>query len=95
MADVDPNTFLRSAKPQSNEAALYDAKKWLWVPDENAGFIAGEVKEQTGDTVTIELNSGQVQDSNSLFFPIEFFMTVDSVIFFPRRSLWTSMTPNR
>ena len=60
MADVDPSAFLRSAKTQGSEAPLYDAKKWLWVPDETAGFIAGEVKEQTGDTVTIELNTGQV-----------------------------------
>ena len=60
MADVDPSTFLRSEKSQGGETVLYDAKKWLWVPDENAGFIAGQIKEQTGDTVTIELNNGQV-----------------------------------
>ena len=60
MADVDPSAFLRSEKSQSSEAALYDAKKWLWVPDETAGFIAGQIKEQSGDKVTIELNSGQV-----------------------------------
>ncbi len=62
MADVDPSAFLRSSKTTGEETVLYDAKKWLWVPDENTGFIAGQIKEQTGDTVTIELNSGQVRD---------------------------------
>ena len=60
MADVDPSAFLRSEKSQGSDAPTYDAKKWLWVPDENTGFIAGQIKEQNGDQVVIELNSGQV-----------------------------------
>lgn len=60
MSDQDPTAFLRSEKSQSSEVALYDAKKWLWISDETAGFIAGQIKEQKGDQVVLELTNGSV-----------------------------------
>lgn len=60
MSDQDPTAFLRSEKSTGSEAILYDAKKWVWVPDETAGFVAAEIKAQKGDQVTLELNSGAV-----------------------------------
>ena len=59
MSDADPSAFLRSEKQQSD--VVYDAKKWVWVPDETAGFVAGELKEQKGDKVVLELNNGSVK----------------------------------
>ena len=60
MSDQDPSAFLRSEKAKGGETILYDAKKWVWVPDETAGFLAAEVKEQNGDQVVLELNNGSV-----------------------------------
>lgn len=62
MSDQDPSAFLRSEKSAGSEAVLYDAKKWMWVPDETTGFIAGELKNQNGDQVTLELNNGNVSE---------------------------------
>lgn len=58
--DQDPSAFLRSEKVSGGGAALYDAKKWVWVPDDTAGFLAAELKEQKGDSVVLELNNGSV-----------------------------------
>ena len=58
--DQDPSAFLRSEKVPGGGAVLYDAKKWVWVPDEAAGFVAAELKEQKGDDVVVELNNGSV-----------------------------------
>lgn len=63
MSDPDPSTFLRAEKSQGRETVLYDAKKWVWVPDETTGFLAAEVKEQKGDSVVLELNTGAVSCS--------------------------------
>lgn len=57
--DQDPTAFLRSEKTQSSEV-LYDAKKWLWIPDETAGFVAGQIKKQDGDKIVLELTNGSV-----------------------------------
>ena len=59
MSDQDPSAFLRTEKNQGGDT-LYDARKWLWIPDETAGFIAGEIKEQKGDTVVLILTNGNV-----------------------------------
>jgi myosin heavy subunit len=59
MSDQDPSSFLRSEKSKG-ETVLYDAKKWVWVPDESAGFVAAELKDQKGDEVTLEMNNGSV-----------------------------------
>ena len=60
MADQDPSAFLRSDKAKGADTPMFDAKKWLWIPDETAGFLAGEIKDQKGDQVTLELTNGQV-----------------------------------
>ena len=60
MSDQDPSAFLRSDKSKSSETVLYDAKKWVWVPDETAGFVAAQLKEQNGDQITLEMNNGSV-----------------------------------
>ena len=67
MSDVDPSAFLRTEKTQSNDAPLFDAKKWLWVPDETAGFIAGQIKEQKGDNVVLEMTNGSVRAMKGIF----------------------------
>lgn len=59
MSDQDPSAFLRSEK-KGGETILYDAKKWVWVPDEATGFVAAELKDQKGDQVVLELNNGNV-----------------------------------
>jgi myosin heavy chain 6/7 len=38
--------FLFQTKP-------YDAKKSCWVPDEKEGFVLGEIRNATGDQVTV------------------------------------------
>lgn len=61
MADVDPSVFLRSEK-SGGDGPVFDAKKWLWVPDDNEGFIAATIKDQKGDNVVLELTNGSVSD---------------------------------
>ncbi len=39
-------SFLLQTKP-------YDAKKSCWVPDEKEGFVLGEIRNATGDQVTV------------------------------------------
>lgn len=59
MSDPDPSAFLRTEKAKGGDV-VFDAKKWVWVPDETAGFVAAELKEQNGDQVVLELNNGSV-----------------------------------
>lgn len=66
MSDQDPSAFLRSEKAQSGEP-MYDAKKWLWIPDETAGFVAGQIKSQEGDKVVLELTNGSVSKEPEVF----------------------------
>ncbi len=61
MSDDDPSTFLRASKSQDTPS--FDSKKWLWVPDENAGFIPASIKEQKGDKVVLDLDNGSVSNS--------------------------------
>lgn len=63
MSDPDPTAFLRSEKAQGGDTVLYDAKKWVWVPDEATAFVAAELKDQKGDQVTLELHNGSVSYS--------------------------------
>lgn len=65
MSDQDPSAFLRSEKSKGSETILYDAKKWVWMPDETAGFVAAELKDQKGDQVVLELNNGSVSVNNN------------------------------
>ena len=89
MSEPDPSVFLRSERSKTNDAPLFDAKKWLWVPDETAGFVAGQIKEQTGDTVILELTNGTVSVVATL--PIGY--SILSIFF--RRSPWISMTHSK
>lgn len=59
MADVDPSAFLKAEK-NTGEPIIQDFKKCVWVPDDQEGFVAATIKEQTGDVVTLELSNGSV-----------------------------------
>ena len=60
MAD-DPEKYLRTKKAPSTGASGFDSKKWCWVPDENEGFLAGEIKSRKGSKLACQLPNGSVR----------------------------------
>ena len=59
----DPMLYLQVDKAQAmkEQAKGFDAKKWVWVPvQEQAGYVAAQVKSASGDKVTVETQDGKV-----------------------------------
>lgn len=56
----DPEVFLRAAPTKGGQAAAFDSKKWLWVPDDQEGYLNVQVLSTKGDKVTVELPNGSV-----------------------------------
>ena len=62
MSGDDPSAYLRPSRTKDtiDTTRMFDSKKWTWVPDEEEGFKAAEIKSQKGERVTVELDNGQV-----------------------------------
>lgn len=62
MSGDDPSIFLRPSRTRDtiDQTRMFDSKKWTWVPDEEEGFKAAEIKGQKGEHVSVELSDGQV-----------------------------------
>ena len=62
MSGDDPSAYLRPSRTKDtiDTTRMFDSKKWTWVPDEEEGFKAAEIKSQKGERITVELDGGQV-----------------------------------
>ncbi|XP_026689228.1 myosin heavy chain, muscle-like isoform X5 [Diaphorina citri] len=62
--DPDPTPYLYVSLEQKriDQTKPYDAKKACWVPDEQEGFVQGEIKGTKGDIVSVTLPGGEVKD---------------------------------
>ncbi|GAA5956438.1 hypothetical protein JCM21900_005330 [Sporobolomyces salmonicolor] len=65
MAQPLPSALIRQPKTQQQLAkdaadlAAWNSKKWVWVPDENHGYVAGWVIKEEGEISTVALESGE------------------------------------
>ncbi|GAA5918665.1 hypothetical protein JCM1841_002302 [Sporobolomyces salmonicolor] len=65
MAQPLPSALIRQSKTQQQLAkdaadlAAWNSKKWVWVPDENHGYVAGWVIKEEGEISTVALESGE------------------------------------
>lgn len=91
MSDQDPTMFLRGEKPKADDITSFDAKKWLWIPDEATGFLAGQIKSQKGDQVVLELTNGSV----SILLLLLLLLLLFNFTLVYRRLPWTSTTRSR
>uniref|UniRef100_A0A2S2Q845 Myosin heavy chain, muscle n=1 Tax=Sipha flava TaxID=143950 RepID=A0A2S2Q845_9HEMI len=60
--DPTPYLFVSLEQKRIDQTKPYDAKKACWVPDEQDGFVQGEIRGTKGDLVTVALPSGDVKD---------------------------------
>ncbi|XP_026689232.1 myosin heavy chain, muscle-like isoform X9 [Diaphorina citri] len=62
--DPDPTPYLYVSLEQKriDQTKPYDAKKACWVPDEQEGFVQGEIKGTKGDIVSVTLPGGETKD---------------------------------
>lgn len=69
MTDSDPSVYLRPGRTTdiTEQMRMFDAKKWLWLNDEEECFKAAFVKSQKGDKMVVELSNGSVS-SHAFFF---------------------------
>ena len=54
--------YLKVDRKELNDAfaqAEWSAKKLVWIPDDDCGFIPASIKEDKGDSVVVELDGGQ------------------------------------
>ncbi|KAL5473297.1 hypothetical protein EMCRGX_G027764 [Ephydatia muelleri] len=60
MTDSDPSVYLRPGRTTdiTEQMRMFDAKKWLWLNDEEECFKAAFVKSQKGDKMVVELSNG-------------------------------------
>lgn len=52
--------FLRTAAVDHAAQQAFDSKKWLWVPDEEQGYVKATVKETKGEQVVVDIQNGGV-----------------------------------
>jgi myosin heavy subunit len=80
MAD-DPEKYLRTKKAPAAGASGFDSKKWCWVPDENEGFLAGEIKSRKGSKLVCQMPDGSqvevAEDDTQQMNPPKFEKTED------------------
>lgn len=58
MADGDPTKFLTVDRTLINDPASqaeWTARKLIWVPDENHGFVSASIKSEKGEEVVVEI----------------------------------------
>jgi myosin heavy chain 6/7 len=60
--DPTPYLFVSLEQKRIDQTKPYDAKKACWVPDEEEGFLQGEIRGTKGDLVTVALPNGEVKD---------------------------------
>ena len=62
----DPSVYLRASKTTQvmEQTRMFDAKKWVWVPDEDEGFKSASIVSQKGDKCALELSDGQVRSTS-------------------------------
>lgn len=58
--DPTPYLFVSLEQKRIDQTKPYDAKKACWVPDDDGGFIQGEIKGTKGELVTVGLPGGEV-----------------------------------
>lgn len=66
--DPTPYLFVSLEQKRIDQTKPYDAKKACWVPDEEEGFVQGEIRGTKGELVTVALPNGEV--SHSMMFQI-------------------------
>lgn len=44
--------------------AQWMAKKYVWIPDENHGFVAASIKSERGDEITVQFSDGRTTTIN-------------------------------
>ncbi|VDP07148.1 unnamed protein product [Schistosoma margrebowiei] len=49
------------------ELANFDSKNVIWVEDEKEGYILADIKDTTGDTITVALKDGSVSIEKIFF----------------------------
>lgn len=71
MASEDPEQYLRPTDKATllERTKTFDAKKWLWIPDEKEGYLAAAVTATKGDMLTVETSAGKV---SPIVFPSPF-----------------------
>jgi len=59
--DPDPTEYLYVSPEMrlKDQAKPYDGKKACWVPDDNHGFVQGEILGTKGDLVTVQIPPGE------------------------------------
>ncbi|KAE9530670.1 hypothetical protein AGLY_011132 [Aphis glycines] len=57
--DPTPYLFVSLEQKRIDQTKPYDAKKACWVPDEESGFLQGEIRGTKGDLVTVALPNGE------------------------------------
>lgn len=62
MSGEDPEQYLRPTDKATmlERTKTFDAKKWLWIPDEKEGYLAASVASTKGDMLTVETSAGKV-----------------------------------
>ena len=73
MADVMESYLRPKEKGGGIGAGGFDSKKWVWVPHDTEGFVAGEVKSRKGNKVTVQLPNGSVSKKRGAPFDEETF----------------------
>ncbi|XP_065826219.1 myosin heavy chain, striated muscle-like [Oscarella lobularis] len=63
MADVMESYLRPKEKGGGIGAGGFDSKKWVWVPHDTEGFVAGEVKSRKGNKVTVQLPNGSKEEA--------------------------------
>ena len=63
MSGEDPEQYLRPTDKATmlERTKTFDAKKWLWIPDEKEGYLAASVVSTKGDMLTVETAAGKVR----------------------------------
>lgn len=76
--DPTPYLFVSLEQKRIDQTKPYDAKKACWVPDEDDGFLQGEIRGTKGDLVTVALPSGDV----SRYYYLKYIFFLNSIQLF-------------
>ena len=66
--DFEGMQYLRQSQAQQlqDQTKTFDAKKWIWIPEQEKkgieGFIPAVVKSTTGEKCEVETQDGKVKD---------------------------------
>ncbi|OMH84041.1 hypothetical protein AX774_g2441 [Zancudomyces culisetae] len=69
-SSATPTSFLMSTQNIFDQSQVnFTEKKWVWVPDEKEGYIAGYIIEELDGIAKIHLMNGMVS-TKLFFFPL-------------------------